>query len=253
MRVLVNMSYGADHLPPPYQSACFWPVSNTVLNSDLIQYNSINAVDINGEDFAIDDQYVSDKDTANDVSSTELEVRSVPPLWDKVEVGVMEFEMSLKSRIFPRIGLFNFSISFICDRNIFDPKTVRSTNVWFHESVKLKLLGDVLNIYTRSGRRADNWFQMRFSQLIDVVDPTAEIKFGLQINKAKGNLLEDGLRMDVTYLVSWVNSLTTFSHMEEGENGVGPWSAAASASSEHTTDDSPPSSPTSGEFDYCGP
>lgn len=240
-RVVVATVYQGNNLPPPYQSLCFWPTSNKVLNSDIIQYNSIDGVDINGNDFSYEDKFLQETDNKRDVKETELAVRSVPPLDDKIPIGVLEFEMSLKSKIFPKIGLFNFSLAFVCDRNIFDPKSIKSTNVWFHQDAGLNLIGNVLNVYRGTFWRNDNWFQLRFSQLIEILDPKVEIKFGIQINKAKIGF-QSGATMDITYIVSWINSLTTFQNVDGEAGGSAAGLAALRATCDQPPDDSPSSS-----------
>lgn len=239
-RVLVNTIYKGRNLPPPYQSMCFWPVNSTELNSDLIQFRSIEGATIDGQDFSFIDRYIDDSDNKRSVKETELAVRSVPPLWDKIEIGVLEFEMSLKSKILPKVGLFNFHITFMCDRLIFDPKHFKSSSVWFHESAKVSYIGSVLNLYRGANTRNDNWFQLRFSQMISILDPEVEIKFGLQINKVKPGFPE-GTIMDITYIVSWVNSITSFQHVD-GEGVVEGSGSAALRATNESSDESPTSS-----------
>lgn len=240
-RVVVRTIYQHNNRPYPYDSLCFWPVETKVLNSDAIRFDAIDSVEIDGTDLIYQDKYVNDTDTKIDDKETELQVASIPPIHGKVEVGVLEFEMSLKSTIFPKVALYNFAITFVCDKNIFDPSYIKSTSVWFHKNIGLNLIGEVLNIYRGVHHRNDNWYQLRFSQLISVIDPSVEIKFGVQINKSRAGLTA-GYGMDITFIASWIDSLTQLLRVSPGDEVVGLSMVAADGTSVSSLDESPSSS-----------
>nr|QRW41861.1 MAG: hypothetical protein [Kellev virus] len=173
---------------------------------------------VNGSDFQVRDQYSELDDEKDDVSNTSLEVVSVPPIWDKQPVGLAQFEFALTSKYFPKVALFDFSVTFIANRNIFVPKFLRNVNVSVWPDVKLKLIQPIRNLYS-SRVRNDNWFQVKFCQLVEILDPTVQVKFNVTMNKLFYDVEwpPNTTTLDVSTVLTWYTSVTNFFSITPGE------------------------------------
>lgn len=208
--------------PYPYDSQVFWPYQIVVLNRDLIGFTGTNNVTVDGKDFSYVDAYGVSSDRQEDGHEATIDFVSKPPRSDVVPFGTLDFTLSLKSPNFPRLAMYECSLMFTSDRNIFDPKRIKSIDVSFDKSASVKLIGDVLNIYKCDLRRLDNWFMIKFCQILEVLDPQVAIRVRVRIDRLGNNTgISTNTRLDITPVLSWYSSITNFLRIESNGEASG--------------------------------
>ncbi len=206
--------------PYPYDTNVFWPEETVILNRDLIEYSGSDNVAVNGKDFNYVDQYAVSADRQEDGHETTLELISRPPYSDKVPYGVLDITISIRSPHFPRLAMYECAIQFVADRNIFDSQQIRQIDVAFDKSKEIRLVGDVLNVYRTTNRRLDNWYMIKFCQVLEILDPRVAVRVRVRINRLgkHNDQIDMGTKLDITPVLSWYTSVTKFLGVGEGSD-----------------------------------
>lgn len=243
VRAIIRTKYVPQH---QQTSGFYKPFEIQMANRDMITYAAAAEVLVNGTDLTIEDNYSVSHDDSKVDNVSEIQCASRPPTWNVEPIGLVHIGLSLKSPYFPKITMFDFTVHFVSNRNIFVPKSLKEVNVAISESAKIKIIGPVMNLFNSQAPRSDNWFMIKFCQLIEILDPTAVINVNIVINQTYMDWRWDGdMVLDITPIITFYNSVTSLLHFREGE---GESSAVDSSESLGSGEESPTSSISSDEF-----
>lgn len=242
IRGTVKTLFKAHMAPYPYDTQVFWPVETVILNRDLIEFSGSDNITVTGEDFDYVDQYAVSADRQEDGHETTLDLVSKPPLSDQVPFGTLDITISIRSPYFPRIAMYECAIQFVSNRDIFDAAQIRQIDVAFETGKDIKSIGNVLNVYRTNNRRLDNWFMIKFCQVLEILDPKVSVRVRVRINRLgkHDQTIDQGTRLDITPVLSWYASVTKFLGIGDEESDDGSRSCELEGSYE-ILDDSPPS------------
>nr|QRW42251.1 MAG: hypothetical protein [Marma virus] len=207
--------------PYPYDTGVFWPLQTTILNRDLIEYSGTDNLTINGKDFDYVDAYALAGDHQEDGHETTLDFYSRPPKSDIDPFGVFDFTVVLRSPYFPRLAMYECTLIMVSDRRIFDPKRLGTIDVTFEQSQSIKVVGEALNIYKCDLQRIDNWFMIKFCQILEILDPKVSVKVRVRMNRlgSKSESIPYLTKLDVTPILSWYSSITKFLKIDQVDEG----------------------------------
>nr|QHA33867.1 hypothetical protein [Atrato Sobemo-like virus 5] len=196
----------------------FEPSSIQVINDDNIGFYATGVATVDGKPFTVEDMHGIKSDDKK-VTESNITAVSIPNVFARQTLGRVEFRFGFSSNFLPTVSMFEFTVTLVSNNPIFDPKWLKTISVRLNKDIKLKLVGQLLNLNPTVPVTRTNWIQIKFFQLIDILDPTVKIRFTTifdEVAEAGPDWQLSGSYIDCTVIVSWVNSVAHFFGIEGG-------------------------------------